>query len=130
MSAAEVAAIKARIVSGGVAAHDAQPSSPTYPYAIIYADSGVGTADRESGAMSVRSIGWQTTTVGVSAAQCRAAADRVTASLEGWRPTVAGRSLSRVAHEASQPVRADEDLPDRTLFIATDQWRVVSEPSA
>ena len=48
--------------------------------------------------------------------------------LEGWRPVVAGRSFSKVEHLSGLPVRLDDDLPDRDLFIATDQWRVVSNP--
>ena len=134
MSAPVVAAVVARIVAGaaglGVRTFDAQPSGTVaYPYAIVYADAGVGSSDRECDALNVRTLGWQTTVVGNSAAQCRAAADRVVAALEGWSPTVAGRSCSRVVHEGSQPVRADETLPDRSLFIATDQWRVVSGPA-
>lgn len=129
MSAAEVDAILARIRSGPLNAHDAQPSSPTYPYAVVYADGGVRSSDREADERVTRTVAWQTTVVGISPGQCRAALDRMTALLEDWRPVVAGRVCSKVEHESSQPVRPDEDLPDRSLFIATDQWRVVSDPA-
>lgn len=133
MSAAVVAAVVARIKAGatgqGVTAYDAQPANPSYPYCIVYADAGVGSADRECDSITSREVGWQTTVVGVSAAQVRAATDRVVAALEGWRPAVTGRSCSLVMHDGSQPVRADETLADRSLFIATDQWRVASSPA-
>lgn len=129
MSAAEVAAIVTQLKGGPLNVYDAQPDSPAYPYVIVYADAGVSTSDREADERVSRSIGWQTTTVGVSAAQCRAALDRVTTQLEDWRPVVTGRLCTKVDHEGSQPVRKDDELPDRVLFIATDQWRVVSDPS-
>lgn len=123
-----LAAILARIESGrdglGVRAHDATPSSPVYPYVVVYMDAGVRRADRESADLSLRDFGWQTTVVGVSAGQCRAAVDRVTAALEGWRMDPGDPSCPRVQHPTSQPVRPDETVPDRSLFIATDQWRV------
>jgi hypothetical protein len=129
VSSAEVAAIVARLDAAPLNAHDAQPASPAYPYVIVYADGGISSADRVTDTLRTRSIGWQTTVVGQSAAQCRLALDRTITALEGWRPTVTGRSCSRVAHEGSQPVRKDDEFPDRLLFIATDQWRVVSEPA-
>ena len=128
MSAATVAAIVDRIAAQGLRCHEADPSSPTYPYVVVYADGGVRSSDREADVRVTQDLGWQTTVVGESAEQCRAALDRVTAALEDWRPSVPGRVFHKVEHESSQPVRADEDLPDRSLFIATDQWRVVSDP--
>lgn len=129
MSAAEVAAVVARLAASPLNAHDAQPTSPTYPYVVVYADGGVAYADRASDTLRSRTITFQTTTVGVSAAQCRAALDRAVAALEGWRPVVTGRTCSRMVHDGSQPVRKDDELPDRVLFIATDQWQFVSEPA-
>ena len=128
MSAATVAAIVDRIKAQTLRCYDAHPSSPTYPYVVVYADGGVRSSDREADVRVQQTVAWQTTVVGESAAQCRAALDRVTAALEDWHPAVAGRSFAKVEHPTSQPVRRDEDLPDRTLFIATDQWRVVSDP--
>ncbi len=129
MSSAEVAAIIARIGGEGVAAWDAQPDTPTYPYCVVYADSGVSDTDRE-GARDVRLwLDWQTTVVGESARQCRAAADRVRGALENWAPVVASRHCSTVEHRGSQPVVRDDDMPDRVLFFAVDQWSTVSEPA-
>lgn len=128
MSASTVAAIVARIKTTGLRCYDAAPSSSTYPYVVVYADSAPRSSDREADVRVQADLGWQTTVVGETPAQCRAALDRVVDTLTDWRPVVAGRVFHKVEHLSSQPVRPDDDLPDRSLFIATDQWRVVSDP--
>ena len=121
--------VKARIESGPLTTYDARPTTSNYPYVVIYADGGIRTSDREADARVQRNLSWQTTVVGASAAQCRAALDRLNDRLEDWRPAPAGgRVFSKVEHTGSQPVRKDDDLSDRVLFIATDQWRMVSDP--
>ncbi len=128
MSAATVAAIVDRIKAQGLRCTTERPSSTAYPYVVVYADSAPRSSDREADVRVTRTLGWQTTVVGESAEQCRAALDRVTDALGDWRPSLPGRVFHKVEHLSSQPVRRDEDLPDRTVFIATDQWRVVSDP--
>ena len=132
MSSDHVAAIVARIAGSGaqaLAVYDSRPTSPTYPYVIVYADGGVKSSDREADERVTHAQGWQTTTVGVSAAQCRAALDRVHARLENWTPAVSGWTASKVEHESPQPIRPDESLPDRVVFYATDQWSFTAGPA-
>ena len=132
MSAAHVAAVIARLkgdASAPLNVYDSRPTSPSYPYVIVYADGGVKSSDREADERVTHTQGWQTTTVGASAAQARAALDRVTSRLENWRPTVTGWTCSKVEHESTQPVRPDESLPDRVVFYATDQWSTVADPT-
>lgn len=132
MSAAHVAAIIARIAGTGptaLAVYDSRPSSSTYPYVVVYADGGVKSSDREADERVTHTQGWQTTVVAGSAAQCRAALDRVHARLENWTPTVTGWTCSKVEHEDSQPLKPDESLPDRVVFYATDQWSIVADPA-
>ena len=128
MSASTVAAIVARIKTTGLRCYDADPATATYPYVVIYADAAPRSSDREADVRVQADLGWQTTVVGEAAGQCRAALDRAVDALTDWRPVVAGRVFHKVEHLSSQPVRPDDDLPDRSLFIATDQWRVVSDP--
>ena len=99
----------------------------TYPYVVVFFDSGVRTSDREGDIRVRREHGWYTTTVGTSTSQVRAALERLTGAWEDWAPTVDGRSCSKIEHD-SIIVRPDTSLADRTLFIATDQWRAVSDP--
>lgn len=112
-----------------LAVYDSSPASPTYPYVIVYADGGVKSSDREADERIRHTQTAQTTVVGQSAAQCRAALDRVTARLENKRPVIAGWSCSKVDHPTSQPIQADESLPDRVVFFATDQWSFVADPT-
>lgn len=132
MSAAHVEAILARGRGTGptaLAGYDSRPTAPTYPYFIVYADGGVKSSDREADERIRHTQGWQTTVVGQSAAQCRAALDRLHARYENWTPTLTGWTFSKVEHEDSQPIRPDESLPDRVVFYATDQWSTVADPT-
>lgn len=130
MSAAELAAVESRIQAVPLRVWDTTGAEPAYPYVVVYGDAGIRSSDRESEQRTVRSIGWQTTVVAANRNQCRLTVSALAEALEDWTPTVPGRHLSKVDHEGSQPVRPDRELPDRVLYIATDQWRVVSEPGA
>lgn len=130
MSADLPAAILERLTAAPLKAFDSPPPTTTvYPYVIVYFDSAPRAADRETDSRVQRDHGWQTTVVGANATQVRAALERVVTALDGWRPTVTDRTCHRVAHEGTQPTRPDPSMPDRTLYIATDQWRVVSDPA-
>lgn len=130
MSADLPTAILDRLTAAPLKAYDTPPPVTTAtPYVIVYFDSGVRSSDREADKRVQRDHGWQTVTVGSSASQARSAVERVTAALEDWTPTVDAVTFSKVDHEGTQPVRRDPDMPDRVLFIATDQWRAVSDPA-
>ena len=132
MSAAHVTAVMARIAGTGATTlnvHDSRPASPSYPYVVVHAGAGVSSSDREADERIRRTVEWQTTVVGTSAAQCRAALDRAASRLENWAPVVSGWTCSKVEHETSQPIRPDESLPDRVVFYATDQWSTVADPA-
>lgn len=128
MSAAEVGVIESRIAAIPLHVNDEQSTTP-YPYVVLYDDAGIRLSDREADVRISRDWGWQTTVVGKSKAQVRNARAALTAALEDWTPTLAGRSFSKVEHDGSQPIQKDDELPDRVLFYATDQWSVVSEPA-
>jgi len=128
----ELDAILARLRNGPAGAlnvYDGKPASPTYPYVVVYAGAGVRDSDREGDVRVRRTLDWQTTTVGASAAQCRAALKRVVDALEDWAPTVPDRDCSKVEHPISRPMFEDDTLPDRVVYTAVDQWSVVSNPA-
>jgi hypothetical protein len=132
VSAPDIAFILDRLRGSGATAlnvHDSRPANPTYPYVVVYADGGVKSSDREADERISHAQGWQTTTVGLSAAQCRAALNRVNDRLENWTPAAAGWTFSKVEHESAQPIRPDDSLPDRVVFYATDQWSTVADPT-
>ena len=131
-SADHVAAVIARIAGTGPTAlrvYDATPTSATAPYVVVYFDGGIASGDREADERISKTYTWQTTVVGQSAAQCRAALDRVTDRLENWIPTVTGRTCTKVEHEMSRRIVPDDELPDRVLYYAVDEWSTVSDPA-
>lgn len=132
MSADFPAAILERLDAPGVNGTDAppKPADPeiVYPYTVAYFDGAPRSSDREADVRVRESHGFQTVTVGTSVTQVRASRQRLRDALTDWIPVVSGRSVSKIEHDGSQPVRPDPDMPDRSLFIATDQWRAVSDP--
>ena len=108
---------------------DSRPTSAATPYVIVYAGAGIKSSDREADERIRHEVPWQTTVVGSSAAQVRAALARVSDRLENWRPDPDGWTCSKVEHEDSQPIKADESLPDRVVFYATDQWSTIADPT-
>lgn len=129
MSATLPAAVLERATAAPLKASDGPPPSTTvYPYVVFYFDGAPHSSDREADELVQRDHGWQTVTVGGSAAQVHAARERLIGAFNGWRPVVDGRVCHRVRHDDTQPVRPDPAMPDRTVYIATDQWRVVSDP--
>ena len=126
MRADHLAAVKARLSVSRVNVYLSTPTAPTYPYVVLYPDSMPRESDRlADGFEAVEGILY-TVVVGVTEEQCGACLDRVSTALTGWRPTLAGRLASKIRNVGSQPVRKDDSLPDKSLFIATDQWRVAS----
>ena len=128
----ELDAVIARLKNGPGGAlnvYDSAPTTPTYPYVVVYAGAGIRDSDREADVRVRRTVDFQTTTVGSSPAQCRAALARVVDALEDWTPTVEGRSCSKVEHPVSRPMFKDDTLPDRVVYTAVDQWSTVSNPA-
>lgn len=129
MSADLPAAVLARETAAPLKAFDGPPPATTvYPYVINYFDGAPHSSEREVDTRIQRDHGWQTVVVGGSTAQVKAARERLVLAMNDWRPDVDGRTVSKVDHVGTQPVRPDPELPDRTIYIATDQWRAVSDP--
>lgn len=129
---AQAEAILARLAASGLRALETEPAAGTvtYPYVVAYfATPSIGS-DRVADVRAQMTLDWQTVVVGARADQCRQALDRLNAALGDWRPAIDGRRFHKVTHEGSQPTRRDPSMPDRTLYIATDQWRVISDPTA
>ena len=127
-----VDAVVARLAgdsSAPLTVFESRPSTPTYPYVVVYAGAGIASSDREADERITQTVTFQTTVVGKTATQARAALERAAGRLENWRPTVTGWTCSKVQHDDSQPIRADEELADRTVFYATDQWSFVADPA-
>lgn len=103
--------------------------APVDRYAIVRSNGGVRTSDDLAGTQSVHVTSvWVTvvaqgsTSAGASevevGARCLWAVQRCQSALVGWRPSAGWRPQ----HVASQPLTRDDDLPDRTVVYAVDQW--------
>lgn len=124
------AAVRSMVEAAPLKFFDAAPPTTTKtPYVIAYFDGAPRGSEREADALERRDHNFQTVVVGTSIEQVDAARERLADVLEGKRPTVAGRVSSRILRTGSQLTRPDPELADRTLYIATDQWRAVSDPA-
>jgi hypothetical protein len=130
VSASLTAAVLEQIAATGVKVYGTPPPLATaYPYAVVYFDGGPHSSDREADWRIRRTHAWYTVTVGGTVSQTQAARERVVECMNDWFPTVDNRTVSKVEHDNTQPVRQDPALPDRLVFIATDQWQAVSDPT-
>lgn len=129
MSASFKAAVKERVEASPLKFFGSPPPSSTaYPYVVGYFNGDPRSSARECDSLEQRTHDFQTVVVGSSEAQVDAARARLSGAIEGWSASVDGRFVSRILNESSQVTRPDPELPDRTVFIATDQWRAVSTP--
>lgn len=132
MSAAQVGAIVAQIAGTGSQAlrvYTSRPTNPAYPYVVVYADGGLKWSDREADERVRHTQTWQTTVVGITEDQCRAAADRTHERLENQYLTLDGWTTSKVELEAPEQIRVDESLPDRVVHYIADRWSAVFDPA-
>lgn len=97
-----------------------------FPHTIVTLDGGARSTERYAVAPHHADYTIRTVVVGLSVAQVQAARDRVVDALALKRPTVAGRVMGRIEHIASAPSAVDTDVPDRSIFVAPDNWTVTS----
>ena len=88
------------------------PDQPSFPYAVIYMDTGRGGDLRLSGHTRRRTFDFQITSVGLTDTAVRIVADAASDLLLDRRPRVPGYSSGRIRHVTSVPVRPDTDVRD------------------
>lgn len=100
---------------------------PPERYVAVYADNGT----REHGQVAHESTGrlyrWQTTCVAPDREMAAWLAGRVADALTDARPTAAGFACGLVEHSFSQSPRPDEQVQERPVVIAVDQYRLMAE---
>lgn len=131
---AHATAILGLLTSAGITCHDgAVPANPTYPYAVLYVNSGARLPSAITLASTHQVYDVQITSVGATAASARIYAEKVLSALLDVVPTVSGRTCFPTRHEAAQPVREDRDVTITTTathpFYAVDVFRVASIPA-
>lgn len=127
-------AVLGLLTGAGLTVHDgAVPANPTYPYCVLYTNSG----NREATALTLTSAHQiydvQVTSVGATAASARIYADKVNTALVDVTPTVSGRTCWPLRVEVSQTPQEDRDitLPGTATHphYAVAVYRLASVPS-
>lgn len=122
-------AVKDLLASVGF--YDGQvPSEPTFPYRVLYLDTGMEGADRLCGDSDRADFRFQVTSVALSAQGVAIVADLSRSLLIDVKPLVAGRTCTRIRKETSIPVRPDKDvtIPVSNLhpMFSVDTYHFVS----
>lgn len=89
----------------------AVPDLPTFPYFVLYTDTGIDDKTKVCGESDQMTFRFQITSVGETADAARIVAGAVRAVVLDARPVVAGRaSVNRIRKETGIPVREDKDV--------------------
>lgn len=101
--------------------------SSVFPYVLVAVDGGRRSSQRYTVAPHHADYTVSTVAIGLSVRQVSDARARVVNSLALARPDVDGRVVSRVEHAASLPPMRDSDVPDRVIYVASDNWTFWSD---
>lgn len=131
MSVAHKQAVKDLFAGFPHTLYDGQvPDKPSFPYAVLYMDTGVGRVTKLCARTDLSTYRFQVTSVGLSDESARIVADAARARVLDVRLTVAGQSCNPIRHETSIPLRPDTDvtIPDSNLhpMYAVDTYRIPS----
>lgn len=93
------------------------PDLPTYPYRVVFFDTGFESATKLTGESDHATFRFQINSVAESAAGVAIVADAARSVLVDALPVVPGRVCTRIKRETSIPVRASEEVtnPDTRL---------------
>ncbi|MFB9926323.1 DUF3168 domain-containing protein [Amycolatopsis halotolerans] len=86
------------------------PPKPTYPYRVVYFDTGTETATKLEGSSDRAEFRFQITSVAESPTGVAIVADAARKKLIDVAPAVPGRVCTRIDHETAIPVRAQEEV--------------------
>jgi hypothetical protein len=127
-------AVLSLLAGAGLTCHDgAVPANPTYPYAVLYVNTGTRESSDLDYASAYQVYDVQVTSVGATAASARIVAAKACAALLDVTPTVTGRSCWPIRLEAAQTAQEDRDvtIPGTATHphYTVDVYRVASVPA-
>jgi hypothetical protein len=99
------------LITGVTVYKDKVPSSPSFPYVFVLTNFPTVADRSQARSVSSRHLRSRTVVVGLTAASVRIIGQKLSDSLEGKRPTVAGwllGSIESVSNE--QPIQPDTDV--------------------
>lgn len=133
---AHITAIRARLAAqlpGGVTVlngDERDRTLPAGPFAVLHPDTGRSTAPHlDQSPSHVESV-VAVQACGETVDQAEWCAAKVTDALVGWRPTLSGRTAWQVTQDYAQPVRLDDDIPERPVQFAALGFRVRSQSAS
>jgi hypothetical protein len=127
-----VAAMLAPLATPGLKVYsgDVTDDPPKWPYLVWRMTTGVGERTKVCGETDKKTFYVYVTSVGLSTTAAAIVADQVEGVLLDQRPTVAGRSCTRMEQETSIPIQADRDVTDPTTkthpLYAVDTYTFLS----
>jgi hypothetical protein len=108
------------------------PDNPTYPYVVIWGDTGREDSEALSDDPSTLTLKVYATCAGLSFDAVAIALKLVRTALNRARPVVAGRVTYRMVQTPQQPIQADLGISIAGVghpFYAVDQYDLTSEPA-
>jgi hypothetical protein len=130
--AAHYAAVMALLPSGLKAYKGVVPDNPTYPYVVIWGDTGREDSEALSDDPSTLTLKVYATCAGLSFDAVAISLKLVRAALNRARPVVAGRVTYRMVQAPQQPIQADLGISIAGIghpFYAVDQYDLTSDPA-
>lgn len=130
--AAHYAAVEA-LIPGTVTLYSGiVPDSPSYPYAVLWGDSGTEDGVSLADLPTTLTLRLYVTFAGLTRDSVLVVARNVRAALNRARPVVAGRSVGPLVQRTQQPIQADLNVAVAGYghpFYAVDQYTLISDPA-
>lgn len=103
------------------------PPTPPHRYVVVHADDGTRRAETVAHESTGATFRWQTTSVAPDRQAAAWLAGRVKDGLLDVSPTVDGWSTGLIEHTFAQLPQRDEQVLERPVLFAIDQFRLLAE---
>lgn len=99
------------------------------PFAVLYPSAVAGHNGTLGDSSTQHRFDIQVTSVGSTAEQALWMSGKIRERLNGWTPTISGRSSWPVRQMLNTPFARRDDLVIPPLYVAISQWRIQTQPS-
>ena len=130
--AAHYAAVRALIPSSATVYPGVVPDNPSYPYVVIWGDTGKEDSETLADVPSKLTLKIYATVAGLTFDSAAAMLRIVRGALNRKRPAVTGRSVWPLMQSPQQPIQADLAVSVTGYghpFYAVDQYDLTSDPA-
>jgi hypothetical protein len=130
--AAHYAAVRALIPSSATLYKGVVPDNPTYPYVVIWGDTGTEDSESLSDDPTTLTLKVYATVAGLTFDSAAAMVKITRTALNRKKPVVAGRSCGPLVQSPQMPIQADLTVSVTGYghpFYAVDQYDLTSDPA-